>query len=1154
MALQFILGGSGSGKSHCLYQKMIEEALAHPELRYLVLVPEQFTLQTQRDLVAMHPRHGILNIDVLSFQRLAYRVFEETGREIGTILEETGKNLMLRRVAQEEQENLTLLGSNLRRMGTISQMKSMISELTQYGITLEQLDVAILQSKGSPQLYYKLQDMRLLYQKFQDSLQGRYITAEQILDALSQVIDKSEQMKRSVVALDGFTGFTPVQNRLLQKMLILAQDVLVTVTLDDRENPDGPIQDHELFALSKKTIQGLKRLAREAGAGVKESLVVQQGHKSRFQGKGPLFWLEQQIFRYSSYPYQEAQRAVRLVEAKDPRMEVRWVAEEICRLVRKGFHYRQIGVVAGDLKAYSHYIEKIFLDYGIPVFLDYKRSVLQNPMVEFLRSFLEMAEQDFTYDTVFRYLRCGLAGLEPEDVDLLDNYVLALGIRGRKKWESRWMRLYGDLGEEELERINELRSQFWESSGQIAALLGKKSTVLEKTKRLYEVITGLKLQEQMKSRELYLENQGEASLLREYRQIYGIIIDLLDKLAELLGEEEISLTEYREILDAGFGEAKVGIVPPSLDQVMAGDVERTRLKDIRALFFLGVNEGNVPKTAHTPGVLSDLDRERLAGIGIELAPTPRQQAYTQRLYLYMNMTKPSHCLYVSWSQVGADGKGLQPSYLIGTIRKIFPDLQPEAGALVTWTQAEQQGKETEEGQGDEGKVLAKIHTQRQALECLKRGLTEYRQGEHSPEFLTLYRWFSGQKEWEKKLRQLLSGAFPKRRDSMLSRAVARALYGTVLENSVTRLEQFASCAYAHFLRYGLELRERELYEFEPVDMGNVFHRVMELFFQRMEGSAYTWAALPGEVRDAWADACLEQVITDYGNTVLQSTARNAYTIERMRRIIRRSVWALQEQLKLGSFTPGNVELSFSQVSELEAVNIRLSEEEKISLQGRVDRVDRCQEEKRVLVKIIDYKSGNTTFQLLSLYHGLQLQLVVYLGAVMELEQRQNPEKEVVPAGIFYYQLQDPILELEEGESEESRERRILESLRLSGLVNREDAVIRQLDGTMPGRSSILPLSYRKDGSLGAGSSVASQEQFQQAINYVNQKIRELGSRMLEGEISVNPYELGGRTACDFCTYRGICQMDARTDNGSLRRLEQLSGEEIWARIGQEKEE
>ena len=544
----------------------------------------------------------------------------------------------------------------------------------------------------------------------------------------------------------------------------------------------------------------------------------------------------------------------------------------------------------------------------------------------------------------------------------------------------------------------------------------------------------------------------------------------------------------------------------------------------------------MPKTVHTPGVLSDLDRERLARLGMELAPTPRQQAYTQRLYLYMNMTKPSQRLYVSWSRVGADGKGLHPSYLIGTLRKIFPNLQPEEEGLA------------------QRESLAGIHTKRQALECLKKGLTEYRQGESSPEFLTLYRWFSRQKEWEEKLHELLSGAFPKSRDSALTKAVARALYGAVLENSVTRLEQFASCAYAHFLRYGLELQERETYEFEPVDMGNVFHRVMELFFKKMEAGSYTWETLPEEVRDAWADACLSQVIADYGNTVLQSTARNAYVVERMGRIIRRSIWALQEQLKLGSFTPGKFELSFSQVSDLEAVNIRLSEEEKIRLQGRVDRVDRCEEENRVLVKVIDYKSGSTAFQLLSLYHGLQLQLVVYLGAVLELEQKQHPDKEVVPAGIFYYQLQDPILDLEEGESEESREQRILESLKLKGLVNQEDEIIQRLDHTMPGRSSILPLSYRKDGSLRAGSSVASQEQFQQVIHYVNRKIRELGSRMLEGEISVNPYELEGRTACDFCSYRGVCQLDTRAENGGLRRLEEMTGEEIWARLCQGKEE
>ena len=1137
MALQLILGGSGAGKSHCLYEKIIKEAMTHPEQQYLVLVPEQFTLQTQRELVERHPNHGILNIDVLSFQRLAYRVFEETGREIGTVLEETGKNLMLRRVAQEEQQALTILGSNLRRMGTISQMKSMISELTQYGITSEQLTEAMEQSKSNPQLYYKLQDMRLLYEQFHKSLEGRYITAEEILEVLCQVVDRSELLKGSVVALDGFTGFTPVQNRLLQKIMGLAADVLVTVTLDDKENPEGDIWEHEIFAMSKKTIKSLKKLAAEAQVPVAPAFVVPQNDKSRFHGAGPLFWLEQQLFRYGSQPFEGSQDAIRMLEARSPREEVRWAAEEICRLIRSGCRYGQIGVVAGDLTVYSHYIEEVFPDYGIPVFLDYKRSVLQNPMVEFLRAFLEMAEQDFTYESVFRYLRSGLAGMEQADVDVLENYVLALGIRGHRKWESRWIRLYGDLKEEDLARINELRVQFWEQSGEKAVCLREKdTTVLHKTRCLYELITGLKLQEQLKGRENRLNPEKEASLVREYRQIYPIIMDLLDKLAELLGDEVLPLSEYREILDAGFAEAKVGIVPPGLDQVMAGDVERTRLKDIRALFFLGVNEGNVPKAVSTPGVLSALDRERLQKLGMELAPTPRQQAYTQRMYLYLNMTKPSERLYVTYSQVDASGKALQPSYLIATLQKLFPQMVPEKARTA-----------------ENGADITEILTERQALEYLKKSLADYRRGGTDYKIQTIYRWFAGQKQWEKKLRQLLDGAFAAKKESSLGKAVAHALYGAVLENSVTRLEQFASCAYAHFLRYGLNLSEREIYEFQPVDMGNIFHGVMELFFKKLEVSSYNWNTLPEQVRDEWTDACLDQLIADYGNTVLQSTARNAYAVDRMRRIIRRSIWAVGEQLKLGSFAPDHFEVSFAQVSELEAVNISLSEEEKLRLRGRIDRLDLCEEDDRVLVKVVDYKSGNTVFQLLSLYHGLQLQLVVYLGAALELEQKKHPGKEAVPAGIFYYRMQDPMLDLEEGESEEARNQRILESLKLNGLVNREDMIIQKLDRTMPGKSGILPLSYNKDGGLRSGSSVASKEQFEQVLDYTKEKIRALGSQILDGEIAVNPYELDGRTACDFCPYGGVCQRDAKGKNFGYRKLPHLSEDEIWSRLAEPKE-
>lgn len=1158
MSLQFIFGNSGAGKSYTLYQQVIRDSQAHPDQKFLVLVPEQFTMQTQKELVKLHPDGGILNIDVLSFQRLAYRVFEETGISVGKVLEETGKNLVLRKIAQKHQDELKVLSGNLKKMGYIGEIKSLISELTQYAVSEEELGRFLEESRDRPHLYYKLCDVQVLYRAFHAYLAEQYITAEELLEVLCQTVERSARIRESVIVLDGFTGFTPIQNKLMQKLMLYAKKVIVTVTIDEREDPYRLEGEHQLFYLSKKTVTTLMRMAAEAQVKAEPPVFVRTGEKSRFQPGSALGALERNLFRTRQKPFSGEQQEISLHVLKNPEAEVTWAASQIRRLVReKGYHYRDFAVITGDMEAYSPVLERVLEDYEIPCFLDNKRSVLKNPFVEFIRALLEIAEQDFTYESVFRYLRSGLSGMEPEETDVLENYVLALGVRGAKKWENRFVRAYRGLTEEELEQIDGLRQRFADDLMPFAKLQRKKHvTVRERTAALYEVIEKKGIQARLAAFEERFQKEGSQVLAKEYHQIYGIIIDLFDKLVDLLGEEELSLREYAEILDAGFAEARVGVIPPGVDQVTAGDMERTRLKDVRVLFFLGVNEGSVPKSSARPGLLSDMERGELKSKGLELAPTAREQSYIQRFYLYLNLTKPSERLYVSCCLLDGAGKSLRPSYLINVLKRMFPGLalqredeEDSNGELFSEEGAS--GKERRAGGAGVWSVLPE--TGKEGIRLLAKGLGEYREGKRNARFYELYRWYAAQERYEEKLSQLLDAAFSVHRDTQLGKAVAHALYGTVLENSVTRLEQYAACAYAHFLMYGLRLKEREQYEFSPVDMGTLFHETLEAFSRRLEESEYDWNTLPRETAEQWVEECLDSLTVDYGNTVLGSTARNAYTVQRMKRILKRTVWALGEQIRKGLFTPENYEISFSSVSDLDAVNIELSPEEKLRLRGRIDRVDTCEDEKHVYVKVIDYKSGNTSFQLLSLYHGLQLQLAVYLNAAMELTRQEHPDKEVLPAGVLYYQIQDPVLDVEEELEEGELSPRILEKLKPGGLVNADPEILRMLDQSMPGRSSVLPVACNKDGSLRAGSPAATSRQFAQLSDYVNRKIQQIGSEMLDGRMDVAPYELKGKTACDFCAYRGVCGLDARTKGFHVRRLPVLDDKEIWRRLEEENE-
>ena len=1128
MSLQFIFGNSGAGKSYTLFRSVIEDSIRHPDQSYLVIVPEQFTMQTQKELVRLHPDGGILNIDILSFQRLAYRVFEETGTRVGKVLEETGKNLVLRKIAQERKGELKVLGGNLKKMGYISEIKSLISELTQYAVTEEALADFLEKSKEKPHLYYKLCDVQVLYKAFHAYLADQYITAEELLEVLCRVVERSEMIRESVIVLDGFTGFTPIQNKLMQKLMLYAKKVMVTVTIDERENPYHVEGEHQLFYLSKKTVAGLKRLAQEVNVREEEHIWVHPGEKSRFAAGGELWWLEQNLFRLRWQRYPQNSGQISLHVLKNPEEEVAWAAGRIRELIReKNYHYRDFALITGDMESYSPVLERILADYEIPCFLDNKRSILKNPFVEFIRALLEIAEQDFSYESVFRYLRSGLSGMEPEEVDLLENYVLALGVRGAKRWEERFIRSYKGLTEEELEQIDGYRARVAEDLLPFVKIQRKKAVdVRTRTTALYELIAKKGIQGRLAVFEERFKREHNEVLAKEYHQIYGILMDLLDKLVDLLGEEELTIREYTEILEAGFAEVRVGVIPPGVDQVMAGDMERTRLKDVKVLFFLGVNEGSVPKNMSRAGLLSDMEREQLRISGMELAPTAREQGYIQRFYLYLNLTKPSDQLYLSCTLLDSGGKALRLSYLMNVMKRLFPELE-----------LKQETVQRENGLP---------RTEREGVRLLIEGLKEYREGRGSAQFYELYRWYAKQERYEEKLTQLLDGAFSAHQDTKLGKAVAHALYGTVLENSVTRLEQYAACAYAHFLMYGLKLSEREQYEFAPVDMGNIFHETLEAFSKKLDASDYTWKTLPREVADEWVEECLASLTIDYGNTVLNSTARNSYMIRRMARILKRTVWALGEQIRKGMFIPENYEISFSGVSDLEAINIELSPEEQLKLRGRIDRVDTCEDAEHVYVKVIDYKSGTTSFQLLALYHGLQLQLVIYLNAAMELMKKEHPDKEVLPAGVLYYQIQDPVLDTDGEEADVTA--RVLEKLKPNGLINGDPEIIKRLDQSMPGRSQVLPIAYNKDGSLRAGSPVASGEQFAALSRYVNRKIRKIGSEVLDGRMDVNPYELKGKTACDYCAYSGVCGLDSKTGGFHRRRLPIFGDDEIWKRI------
>lgn len=1130
MSLRYYMGPSGAGKSTQLYKEIIARSGVETKRNFLVVVPDQFTMQTQMDMVLAHPKGGIMNIDVLSFSRLAHRIFEEVGGNEKPVLDDTGKSLILRKLAAKRAEELKAFGKNLNRQGYIHEIKSMLSEFMQYGISLPKLEEMRKCCEGRGLLYQKLTDLQVLYQDFLDYIQGKYITTEETLERVCKVIHKSEIVKGSVVVLDGFTGFTPIQNQFIATLLQVADEVIVTVTIDGREDPFVLDGEQKLFYLSKKTIHSLNKIAKEVNVKRGEDIFLMDVPVKRYENNAVLAHLENNLFRYPAKEFNSSENdAISILECSTPKEEVKQMSLLMEKLIRKNnWCYRDFAVVTGDLATYGPYIETRFEQSCIPYFMDATRGIVLNPVIEYIKSALNVVLYDFKCEHIMHFLRSGMSSFSMEEADEFENYILAKNLNGRKKYEKIFTGSVKNDKEavakdvEKLLRLNDLRQRFLE---EIVPLLDVNTITSDMVRGLYDFLVKNNVEDKLEDYgDMFLE-EGDGAKEKEYRQIYGLIIDLLDQVMALIGEDEITLKEFKEILEAGFGEIQVGLIPQNVDRVVVGDIERTRLKPVKVLFFLGVNDGNIPKSAGSGGLISDLDRLYILEQGFELAPTPRQQMFIQRLYLYMNMTKPSEKLILSYAAMNGEGKSIRPSYLIETLKKLYPDLEIEVPE-----------------RNNQSEQIANVSD---ALELFAKEIRLFCEtGELTENVADLYKVLSENEVTKKQVDDLMQYAFFHYTNNPLTTHVAKLIYGEELKNSVTRLETFAKCAYAHFLQYGMRLKEREGFEFEAVDLGNVFHSVLEAFSERLETENTDWMHFSKEQGEKWIEEIMEKQSTQYKDSVLYANYRNRYAILRITRILKRTVFSLQKQLKKGMFTPKRFEMGF-----FKNVKMGTDEDMKMSIRGRIDRIDTCETEDKVYVKVMDYKSGNKKFDVVSFYYGLQLQLVVYMEQALEKVKKEHKDKRVIPAAMLYYAVSDPLVK-GQNLSREELEVLVDKELTMRGLVNYEEDICTLLDENLKMASvssDVIAVATDKNGEYKAGSEICSTDEFEKLSDYVNEKMQEIGRRIRQGDVAKKPFKKADVTGCTYCPYSGVCGFDERVP-GYMYENVVLSEEEAMERI------
>lgn len=1068
MSFQIIRGPAGSGKTTECVRRALK--IAESGKRVLFIVPEQNTAAVERQIVHSSPSGAILNLEIVSFNRLAYKVLDEVGKSSGQILDDTGKNLIVRRILNENKKELKYFAGMQTRQGFVAKMRSALSELSQYGVSPEQLQAAAgeLAAKGGSTAA-KAKDLAILAEKFRESLTEKYTTVEELMQLLADSAADSKILSESALFFDGFTGFTPIQYELFEKFLTLSPAITVTVTIP-QDLQETVIYDGELFEMSKQFIARMRECADEAG--VKEISPFVLGTDLRHKDNPELAFLSKHIMQ--NLP--DSERApqfgsVRLLEGSDEKHELGLIIDEIVRLTRdEGYRYRDIAVVTPALETFGPLAFQMFREAGVPAFVDYRRPLFSNPFIEFIRSALKVVSDGFSYASLFRYLKSGMfdltpaeqkeAGLEDgqvlsaEEIAALENYALATGVHGRKRWETPFTRgqrnrtvapvadIRIDPG---LTQLNALRARIVKPLLALDDALKEGAAVRDQAAAVYQFLVDTEAEKKL----AVLETRPGSG--EEYSQLFGMICEILDRIVDLLGTEKESRKGFIELFEAALEGITAGVLPAEADYVTVGDITRTRLNAVKVLFVAGADDENLPKSGQTGGILTDADRERLAGADehIELSPSSAERMQQERFYLYILLSQPSEKLYVSFAGVTGDGAVRRPSSLFSEILRLY------------------EKKQIEEEENRASGALAAL----------------FPSPEQDPD---------------------LSAAHP----DHLPPVTAENLYTDELAGSVSAFESFASCPFKYFLRYGLALEEQEEARVAVTDIGTAAHRVMQLTFEALFRDGLLKAGNPffaepraeekleSYVRRAYTEAMNDGTV--YG---FSDTQRGKMMGQRIFQMALRSARAALMQLSDSDLQPTFFEQEFKE-------QISLQNGKSLLFRGKIDRVDTYREKSDAFVRIVDYKTGEMKYDFGQVLDGRQLQLLLYLSAEEKKALQEPGVAKVYPAGMHYFHLQDPILNLKDDASDISYRKKEAETYRMSGRSNveqNETADVKSHNGSIRLRTDFYVT-----------------EDFRNLEEKAQMKAREIGEEILSGKICVQPVQEGEYSSCKYCPYGGVC--------------------------------
>ncbi|WP_099221991.1 helicase-exonuclease AddAB subunit AddB [Listeria costaricensis] len=1152
MTFQMILGKAGSGKTTYLVAEIAAKMKKEQHKNIILIVPDQMTFQMETYFLKKTGSAGMMNLQVYSFNRLAFRVLQETGGLSNTFLTTTGMEMLVRDAIRENESQLKIFKRAANKKGFYKELVQLFKEMKQYEIDKE----TMTQETTDHATNQKMQDVALLYEKYQEKLFGKYMEKEDYLRLLKEQMENSSFMKDTLIYIDGFDHFSAQERSVIGEMMRLTDKVTISMTL--RENRSNT-QNLDLFQMVQETYEQLRTLAAEYHVIEEPPVLLSDNKRAR---RPALSFLEENWGNAFSRRYEGETDGLHLHQASNRRAELEGIARNIKRLVQEeGYRFQDMSILVRNLKDYTTIIEAVLLDMDIPYFLDHKRSMGSHPFIEFIKSSLETIRKNWAYETIFQTVRTEFLFPLQEDsqhfrqkVDQFENYLLENGIYNKQRWFQsetwRYRKIRGlmtDIGvqtdeEKEMEQlINDLRSSIQTPLLFLEQQLKGANTGRDYAAAFYQYLQRIEAPERLELWRQKAEERGMLELAREHEQAWRQFCSLLDEFVEILGESTLSQNDFTEIILTGLDALEFSLLPPALDQVIIGDMEKARLLDAKIVFAIGLNEGVFPKRLADGGVLSEQDRQALAQNGIELKPSNQKQLVYEEFIAYRLFSLPSDHLYLSYPAADEEGKLLPESSYLRKLKTQFPQLTETIDVLdPTLLQPTEQ--------------LAYIVSGKNVLSYLTTQLQQYKRGYSMDDvWWETYNYYARTKN--KDAMQILQSLSYENQTHRLQETTAKELFGEKIHASVSRMEGFFSCEFQHFAQYGLKLEERATYSLEAVDMGDIFHGAMEWIAIELKRRGLDWGALDSAICEDLAQKAMDYLAPKLQHEILLSSHRMAYIQYKLLRIITRATKVLNEQAKYSAFRPLDLEVAFGINGQIPPMRVPLKHQQELILQGRIDRIDVAEQNDRMFLRIIDYKSSTHDLPLTEVYYGIALQMLTYLDIVVT-----NADKLIgrtaEPAGVLYFHLHNQLIHADHPLTEQEIEKELQKSYRMKGLILSDPLAVSLMDNSLDdgGSSLIVPAEIKKDGTLGMRSKTATKKEFEQMRHYVRKKYQEAGNRIVTGQVSINPYKLREQTPCTFCPFRSVCQFDPASGHDHYRFLANAQAKEVLKKIAEGEED